>query len=204
MFYKDCNDLLIEWCASGSHAWGSAVRTPSRPQLGVFEACLGMVCQGYLLPKKSPQPIEWPNVNLPPIRSVSAIFDNSVWVLICRRFEAWWICRPVQNTKYDLSYLFVIFGALVCDSYCRCFLRASTCSSPLSCNTRGEGHANVHALPSSRGIPGRPQNLSHVEGRKGSHKGPASDLGESLNACIPARILLPQIKLTFIIVYGGM
>ena len=121
MFYKDCNDLLIEWCASGSHAWGSAVRTPSRPQLGVFEACLGMVCQGYLLPKKSPQPIEWPNVNLPPIRSVSAIFDNSVWVLICRRFEAWWICRPVQNTKYDLSYLFVIFGALVCDSYCRCF-----------------------------------------------------------------------------------
>ena len=33
--------------------------------------------------------------------------------------------------------------------------------------------------------------------------GASRNLGESLNVCIPARIPLPQIKLTFINIYGG-
>ena len=54
MFCRDCNDLLVEWCMSGSHTRRSAVQIPSRPQLSVSETCPVTACQGYLLSQKGP------------------------------------------------------------------------------------------------------------------------------------------------------
>ena len=46
------------------------------------------------------------------------------------------------------------------------FWHALTCSSPLTCNTRRDGRANVQALPSSRGYPGETVKCESCGGAK--------------------------------------
>ena len=76
------------------------------------------------------------------------------------------------------------------------FSHAPTCSSPLTCNTRREGRANVQALPSSRGNPGETVKFEPCGGAK-----TRTNLGESLNVCVSTQIPLQQINLSFITVY---
>ena len=40
MFYRDCNDSLIEWCVSRLHDVGQRFEALARPRLGVSELCL--------------------------------------------------------------------------------------------------------------------------------------------------------------------
>ena len=106
----------------------------------------------------------------------------------------------IVNTIFVIS--FAIVDVLGRDGCVAVFFHVSTCSPPLPCNTHKEGRANVQALPSSRGDPWETVKFESCGGAK-RPKHPRASLGESLDVCISARIPLPQIKLTFINVYGG-
>ena len=114
---------------------------------------------------------------------------SQVWLIRGSKYDNY-TCRPAQNIKYTyccLICIFLCFGVWQLLSLFFC--------------TPWPSLYQYLAIHVERAGPTFRPSQAHV----GSFapKGPAQDLGECLNVYILARITLPQVKLTFINVYGG-